>query len=60
METRVGAIIIKDKKLGVDFGKTFSCYVGDKEHCGICLSCRLRQEGFYWANVADPTEYLEK
>ncbi|MBS3076668.1 7-cyano-7-deazaguanine synthase QueC [Candidatus Pacearchaeota archaeon] len=45
------------EKLGVDFRKTFSCYVGDEKHCGTCLACRLRQQGFYWAGVEDPTEY---
>lgn len=38
--------------------KTFSCYVGPKEHCGICLACRLRKEGFYWANIKDKTHYI--
>ena len=45
----------------VDFKKTYSCYVGSrKKHCGACLSCRLRQEAFYWANIRDPTNYKEK
>ncbi len=47
-------------KLKVDFNETFSCYVSDKEHCGECLACRLRQEGFYWANVKDKTRYKRK
>ncbi|MEK6898347.1 MAG: 7-cyano-7-deazaguanine synthase [Nanoarchaeota archaeon] len=53
-------IISLGKKLGVDFRNTFSCYIGKKKHCGYCLACRLRQEGFYWANVKDPTEYNVK
>lgn len=53
-------IIVLGKKLGVDFKDTFSCYIGKKEHCGYCLSCRLRQEGFYWANLKDPTRYKIK
>lgn len=53
-------IIILGKSLGVDFKDTFSCYVGKNKHCGTCLACRLRQEGFYWANLKDPTEYKEK
>ena len=52
-------IIAIGKKLGIDFKNTMSCYVGNKEHCGICLACRLRQEGFYWANIKDPTNYKE-
>ena len=53
-------IICLGEKLGVDFKKTTSCYIGEKEHCGFCLACRLRQEGFYWANVKDPTKYKTK
>ena len=52
-------IILLGKKLRVNFRDTFSCYAPLKgKHCGYCLSCRLRQEGFYWANVNDPTEYV--
>ncbi|MFH1802103.1 MAG: 7-cyano-7-deazaguanine synthase QueC [archaeon] len=62
----IAPLIEKDKedivglarKLGVDFKKTFSCYVGKEKHCGTCLACRLRQQGFYWAGIEDPTEYL--
>ena len=50
-------IILLGEKLGVNFKETFSCYVGKREHCGFCLSCKLRQAGFYWANVLDPTKY---
>ena len=54
-------IIQIGKKLNVKFGETYSCYVGtDAKHCGCCLSCRLRQEGFYWAGVKDPTKYKIK
>ena len=48
------------KKLGVDFKKTFSCYVGKEKHCGFCLACKLRQAGFHWAGVEDVTEYFER
>ncbi|MFH1290733.1 MAG: 7-cyano-7-deazaguanine synthase QueC, partial [Nanoarchaeota archaeon] len=49
-------IVTLAKNLGVDFKKTFSCYTGSHKHCGTCLACKLRQEGFYWANVKDPTD----
>jgi len=52
-------IILLGKKLNVDFKDTHSCYISNK-HCGYCLSCRLRQEAFYWANIKDPTKYKEK
>lgn len=58
-------LIMKDKediinlgdKFDVDFRDTFSCYIGKYKHCGHCLACKLRQEGFYWANIKDPTIY---
>lgn len=58
-------IIKLGNKLGVDFRNTYSCYVGNSKnskgkHCGYCLACRLRQEGFYWANIKDPTKYKVK
>ena len=63
----ISPLIEKDKEdivlfggnLGVDFKKTLSCYTGNF-HCGHCLACRLRQEGFYWANYKDPTKYIKK
>jgi 7-cyano-7-deazaguanine synthase len=52
-------IVLLGKKLNVDLKKTFSCYVDKKIHCGTCLACRLRQAGFYWAGIKDPTKYKE-
>ena len=53
-------IILLGSKLGVDFRKTFSCYLGKRQHCGYCLACKLRQEGFYWSGLKDPTYYISK
>ena len=53
-------IIALGKNLGVNFKDTYSCYNGSDLHCGYCLACRLRQEGFYWANIKDPTKYETK
>ena len=53
-------VVSLGQKLGVDLGNTFSCYVDDKKHCGVCLACRIRQEAFYWANITDRTDYKEK
>jgi 7-cyano-7-deazaguanine synthase len=43
-------------KLGVDYGRTWSCYdPGEMEKpCGQCDSCLLRAKGFAEAGVADP------
>lgn len=45
--------------LGVDYGRTISCYqpAAAGEACGVCDACRLRAEGFKQAGVSDPTLY---
>lgn len=45
-------------ELGVDYGRTWSCYVGGETHCGECGTCVERREAFLLAGVPDPTEYL--
>ncbi len=53
-------IIKLGSKLGVNYKDSFSCYIGKNIHCGYCLACKLRQEGFYWAGIKDPTKYKTK
>jgi 7-cyano-7-deazaguanine synthase len=43
--------------LGVDYGKTWSCYKGLEKHCGVCGTCYERKEAFQEAGINDPTEY---
>ena len=53
-------IIQRGAALGVDYGKTSSCYDPDPQShaaCGRCDSCQLRAKGFAEANVTDPTRY---
>ena len=50
-------IVLLGDKLGIDFRKTWSCYIGLKRHCGTCLNCRLRRAGFYWAGIEDVSSY---
>ena len=44
-------------KLGVDFGRTWSCYKGGEVHCGKCGTCVERREAFAQAGLADQTVY---
>ena len=52
-------IIRSGVRLGVDYGRTVSCYQANDrlEACGRCDSCRLRREGFAAAGLPDPTRY---
>ncbi len=52
-------IILTGLALGVDYNLTVSCYQADAagRACGICDACRIRQDGFTAAGVADQTRY---
>lgn len=52
-----GQIAAEGAKLGVDFGRTWSCYKGGAIHCGKCGTCVERREAFLQAGLPDPTEY---
>lgn len=53
-------IIQAGVKLGLDYGKTVSCYQLDTagRACRKCDSCRIRHAGFVDAGIADPTPYV--
>ncbi len=52
-------IVQQGQALGVDYSITVSCYQADAQGhaCGLCDSCRLRQQGFVAAGLPDPTHY---
>lgn len=52
-------VIREGLALGVDYGKTVSCYQATPEGfaCGRCDACRLRKAGFEGLGVDDPTIY---
>lgn len=52
-----GQIAAEGARLGVDFARTWSCYVGGAVHCGACGTCIERREAFQEAGVPDPTVY---
>ncbi len=55
-------IIRKGVALGVDYGRTHSCYDPTPEGlaCGLCDSCRLRLKGFAEAGMPDPVRYVKR
>ncbi len=44
-------------RIGVDYGKTWSCYEGQDLACGICPTCAERQAAFAELGVTDPVPY---
>ncbi len=46
-------------RLGVDYGKTWSCYKGGDLHCGRCGTCVERREAVHLAGGSDPTQYAD-
>lgn len=55
--TKAG-IASRGNHLGVDYARTWSCYVGGETHCGECGTCVERREAFMLAGLPDPTHYL--
>jgi len=53
------AVVREGVRLGVDYGHTWSCYVGADVHCGVCPTCRSRKAAFVDNGLVDPTEYAE-
>lgn len=53
-------IITRGETLHVDWSLTWSCYKGERLHCGTCPTCRARRGAFLTANVADPTLYASE
>ena len=53
-------IAARARELGVDLGRTWSCYRGGEVHCGTCGTCVERRDAFALAGVPDPTEYQDR
>lgn len=54
---RKSEIVRTGMELKAPLEKTWSCYQGEDEACGVCDSCRLRLKAFAEAGYADPIAY---
>ena len=52
-------IVARGTRLGVPYGKTYSCSQGGERHCGRCGTCRERHDAFVANGLEDPTLYEE-
>lgn len=50
-------IVALGAKLNVPYQVTWSCYKGEKLHCGTCGTCLERKEAFERAGIPDPITY---
>lgn len=50
-------ILADGLSMGLDYGKTWTCYNGRDKACGKCGSCVERLEAFEHNNVSDPLPY---
>lgn len=53
-------IVKMGEEIGAPMNISYSCYMGKKEHCGVCESCMRRKRAFKFAGVGDETEYVTK
>ena len=63
LEKELGYFFGKDElikwaaKNRIDLSRTWSCYYPFSAHCGECMGCLSRQEGYKNAKVIDKTKY---
>ncbi|WP_197472910.1 7-cyano-7-deazaguanine synthase, partial [Oleiphilus sp. HI0123] len=50
-------ILSKGLAMGLNYGKTWTCYNGREKACGKCGACQERLEAFSENSAADPLPY---
>ena len=45
-------------KINSPLNLSYSCYMGEEEHCGVCESCMRRKRAFKEAKIRDETKYM--
>ncbi|HHY00505.1 MAG TPA: 7-cyano-7-deazaguanine synthase QueC [Methanothermobacter sp.] len=50
-------IVKTGEKISSPMNISYSCYMGESQHCGICESCMRRKRAFKFAGVPDETQY---
>ena len=59
MHLSKGQILAEGLAMGLDYGRTWTCYNGRQKACGRCGACTERLEAFAAHGVADPLAYEE-
>ncbi|MCK9150557.1 7-cyano-7-deazaguanine synthase QueC [Methanobacterium alcaliphilum] len=50
-------IVKLGEKVEAPMHLSYSCYMGEEEHCGVCESCMRRKRAFEMAHIEDNTVY---
>jgi len=50
-------ILADGLRMGLDYGKSWTCYNGREKACGVCGSCVERLEAFSANDLSDPLSY---
>ena len=50
-------IVEMGEKVDAPMEMSYSCYMGEEQHCGLCESCMRRKRAFEMAGVVDKTDY---
>ncbi|MDI6723059.1 MAG: 7-cyano-7-deazaguanine synthase QueC [Methanobacterium sp.] len=58
IELNKNEIVKLGDKINAPMNLSYSCYLGEKEHCGVCESCMRRRRAFKEAKIIDNTNYI--
>ncbi len=58
IEMNKSDIVKLGNKINAPMNLIYSCYMGEKEHCGVCESCMRRIRAFEDTDVLDETKYV--
>ncbi|MCF0226187.1 MAG: 7-cyano-7-deazaguanine synthase QueC [Methanobrevibacter sp.] len=50
-------IVKLGQKVNAPMDLSYSCYLGEDDHCGVCESCMRRKRAFKKAKIKDKTKY---
>ncbi|MFQ5657189.1 MAG: 7-cyano-7-deazaguanine synthase [Candidatus Methylomirabilales bacterium] len=53
-------VVLLGASLGVDFSKTYSCFLGREWHCGSCGQCVIRKAAFSRAGMGEPEGFYRE
>lgn len=58
IELNKNEIVKLGDKINAPMNLSYSCYLGEEEHCGVCESCMRRRRAFKESSVEDYTHYI--